>query len=142
MNLIFSCLCVCFVVAPPASLTERDYCEQLAEKYDCDGSVWVGDVLHDDGIEVPLPDRTRCDLLNDRFAYEVEHAKNHYQAPGQATHYSIQTGRRAAVILITRDPKADARHIQRSRAICKRLLIPISVEVVGDDLDIPLTLAP
>lgn len=129
MNLIYSCLFVCFVVNQPASLTERDYCEQLGEKYNA-------------RVEVRLADGTRCDLMTRTHVYEVDFAKNHYQAPGQATHYAIQSGKLPAVILITRDPKADARHIQRSRAICKRLLIPISVEVVGDDLDVPLTLAP
>ena len=110
-----------------ADLHERDYCERLAKKYHA-------------VCEVTLDDGSRCDLLSESTAWEVDWARKHYEAVGQSVWYSIETGKRPGIILITDDWKRDAKHIERSRAICKRLGITIRVEDITANP--PLTLAP
>ena len=53
-------------------------------------------------LEVRLEDGTRCDLLTDTHAYEVEAASNWKEAIGQSLHYALVTDRKAGIILITR----------------------------------------
>ncbi|MCP3942404.1 MAG: hypothetical protein GY710_13080 [Desulfobacteraceae bacterium] len=50
--------------------------------------------------EYRLPDKTRCDCLTDTHAIEVDFAKKFYEAIGQSLYYSMQTGKRAGVLLI------------------------------------------
>jgi len=50
--------------------------------------------------EVVLPDRTRCDCLTDTYAVEFDFANKWAEAIGQALYYSLQTGKRAGIVLI------------------------------------------
>ena len=45
-------------------------------------------------------DGTRCDLLTQSHAYEIDFANNWAQAIGQSLHYAAQTKKRAGVLLI------------------------------------------
>ncbi|WP_051284319.1 hypothetical protein [Desulforegula conservatrix] len=50
--------------------------------------------------EVVLPDRTRCDCITDVNAVEFDFGKKWAEAIGQSLYYSLQTGKRAGVVLI------------------------------------------
>ncbi len=50
--------------------------------------------------EVTLPDKTRAACITQRYAVEVEFATKWYQAIEQALFYSMQTGKKAGVLLI------------------------------------------
>jgi hypothetical protein len=55
--------------------------------------------------EVILPDHTRCDCITEKNAIEIEYAKKWYEAIGQSLYYSLQTGKRAGVVLILESDK-------------------------------------
>ncbi|MCP3940923.1 MAG: hypothetical protein GY710_05510 [Desulfobacteraceae bacterium] len=55
--------------------------------------------------EYRLPDKTRCDCLTDTHAIEVDFAKKFYEALGQSLYYSMQTGKRAGILLIIENKK-------------------------------------
>ena len=50
--------------------------------------------------EVVLPDKTRCDCLTATNAVEFDFGKKWAEAIGQAIYYSVQTGRKAGIVLI------------------------------------------
>lgn len=54
--------------------------------------------------EVMLPDKTRADCITDTNVIEFDFASKFYEAIGQSLYYSIQTGRRAGIVLIVEKP--------------------------------------
>jgi len=104
--------------APVYAETELEACQRLATKYDAQA-------------EVVLWDKSRVDLLSDTHAIEVDWAKKHYEAVGQATWYAMVTGRRPAVLLLVRRWE-DWRHVLRCFAICYRLGIRVYIEPSWD----------
>ena len=77
-------------------------------------------------VEVPMPDSTRCDLISETYAMEVEWASKWKEAPAQATLYAIWTGKKPAVILLVKssDEKLD---VLRCKMVCERLQIAMEV---------------
>ena len=59
-------------------------------------------------LEVRLEDGTRCDLLTETHAYEIDFATDWKESIGQALHYALKTGRKAGVVLIMRSDKASS----------------------------------
>ncbi|MGB0849099.1 MAG: hypothetical protein ACPGSM_20365 [Thiolinea sp.] len=60
----------------------------------------------DRGIsEFILPDRTRVDCLTETHAIEFDWAKKWAEGIGQSLYYSLQTGKRAGVVLILKRRK-------------------------------------
>lgn len=55
--------------------------------------------------EVVLPDRTRCDCITDKNAVEFDFGKKWAEAIGQSLYYSLQTGKRAGIVLILETPE-------------------------------------
>jgi hypothetical protein len=51
-------------------------------------------------IEVVLPDRTRCDCVTDTHAIEFDFGNGWAEAIGQSSYYSIQTKKKAGIVLI------------------------------------------
>ena len=105
----------------PEDLDEHAYCKRLAKKYN------VTDPKY---IERTLQDGSRVDLLSREYSYEVDWSPKHYQAVGQAIHYSILTGRKPAIILLVKDPAKEWRHLVRSARICGHLGIALHIEEV------------
>jgi len=56
-------------------------------------------------MDVVLPDKNRCDCLTDTHAVEVEFGKKWAEAIGQSLYYSLQTGKRAGIVLIIESNK-------------------------------------
>ena len=91
---------------PSAGAAESEWIEYLAE-------------IKGGEAEYRLPDGTRCDIVTNSHAYEVEWANpgNQYAAFGQATYYALWTGKKPAVILLVRGSK-DAVTVIRTKMLC------------------------
>ena len=74
--------------------------------------------------EVRMPDKTRCDCLTNTHAVEVDFAKKWYEALGQSLYYSMQTGKRAGILLIIEKP-ADLKYWLRLNSTIKHFDLPI-----------------
>ena len=89
----------------------------------------------DRGItEFVLPDRTRVDCLTDSHAVEFDWAKKWAEGIGQSLYYSLQTGKRAGVVLIVKRRKHYKYWIRLNSAI-NHFSLPIDtwlIEVYED----------
>lgn len=74
--------------------------------------------------EVVLPDQTRCDCLTDKNAIEFDFGKKWAEAIGQSLYYSLQTGKRAGVVLILEEPK-DYKYFIRLNSTIQHFNLPI-----------------
>jgi hypothetical protein len=74
--------------------------------------------------EVSLPDGTRCDCITAKNAIEIEYAKKWYEAIGQSLYYSLQTGKRAGVVLIL-ETKKDYKYWIRLNTTIAHFKLPI-----------------
>ncbi|MDM8557769.1 hypothetical protein [Candidatus Parabeggiatoa sp. HSG14] len=85
-------------------------------------------------MEVVLKDATRCDCITDTHAVEMDFADNWYAAVGQSSHYSLQTGKRAGIVLILESPD-DKTHWERLINLVDKSELSIDVWAVGDGVD-------
>jgi len=67
--------------------------------------------------EVILPDKTRCDCLTEKHAIEFDFGAKWAESIGQVLYYSIQTGKRAGVVLILEKPDDYKYWIRLNRVI-------------------------
>lgn len=109
---VFLLLCL---AAFAAAETEVEICRRLAPKYGA-------------RTEVRLPDAARVDLLTDTEAIEVDYAKKWAEAIGQSLYYGLATGKKPAIILLTRDTNRDRKAIFRCTAVCQRYAIHLYIE--------------
>lgn len=54
----------------------------------------------DGEIEVSLPDGSRCDIVTEEYAIEVEKAANWHESLGQSLNYAFQSNKKAGILLI------------------------------------------
>jgi hypothetical protein len=85
---------------------------------------------HGGQVEVVLPDRTRCDCLTDTHTIEFDFGSKWAESIGQALYYSIQTGKRAGVVLILEKQK-DYKYWIRLNTIIDHYGLPIDTWKVG-----------
>ena len=84
-------------------------------------------------LEVRLEDGTRCDLLTDTHAYEVESASNWKEAIGQSLHYALLTDRKAGIILILiMQGNNPERYLRQLEAVIEVYGLPIEVVTLSD----------
>ena len=76
--------------------------------------------------EVVMPDGTRCDIVTEAHAIEVDFADKWAEAIGQSLSYSFQLNKKAGILLILESPK-DERHLIRVQSIIKHYKLPIDV---------------
>ena len=76
--------------------------------------------------EVVLPDGTRCDIVTEAHAIEVDFADKWAEAIGQSLSYSFQLNKKAGILLILESPK-DERHLIRVQSIIQHYRLPIDV---------------
>lgn len=105
---------VALLLASVAGAGERAEVQRLAPAYDA-------------RPEVVAWDGSRVDLLNDRYAIEVDWASKWQQAVGQAMYYAILFDREPGIILLRRSAE-DTRFIYRCQAVCVRIGIKLWVE--------------
>ena len=110
------------LLLPLISETEKEACERLAPAYAAD-------------VEVTLPDGTRCDLLSDDTAWEIDWAPKWQQAVGQSLLYAIWSERQPGIILLTRGDE-DKLHVLRCKLVCERANITLRIEKT--DRPVPL----
>ena len=80
--------------------------------------------------EYVLSDHTRCDCLTDTHAIEFDFGKKWAEAIGQSLYYSLQTGKRAGVVLIA-ERKADRKFFIRLNSTIQHFNLPIDTWIIG-----------
>ena len=76
--------------------------------------------------EVTVPDGTRCDIVTETHAIEVDFADKWAEAIGQSLNYSFQLNKKAGILLILEKPD-DERHLLRVQSIIKHFKLTIDV---------------
>lgn len=76
--------------------------------------------------EVRVPDG-RVDIVTDTHAIEVEFSAKWKNAIGQSLWYSLQTQKKAGIVIILKDPMKDAPDAIRLETLVKEHKLPIKV---------------
>jgi hypothetical protein len=85
---------------------------------------------HGGQSEVVLADKTRCDCLTDTHAIEFEFAEKWAEAIGQSLYYSLQTNKKAGIVLILETP-TDHKYWLRLNSTVKHFGLPIDTWTTG-----------
>lgn len=93
--------------------SEAHYQKIAAEKYNGE-------------IEVSMPDRTRCDIITETHAIEVDFADKWGEAIGQSLNYAFQSNKKAGILLILEN-REDEKHLIRVQSIIEHFNLPIDV---------------
>ncbi|MBK1881008.1 hypothetical protein JIN85_01200 [Luteolibacter pohnpeiensis] len=75
----------------------------------------------------------RVDIVTDDYAIEVEKASNWKESIGQCLWYSLQTNKKAGIVLVVTDEKRDRGHIIRLGSVIEANKLPIRVWIWPDD---------
>jgi hypothetical protein len=111
------------ILIPTQGLAKKGHNEWLYQKQWC---------MENNGrVEVVLSDKTRCDCLTDTHAVKFEFAKRWAEALGQALFYSIQTGKKAGIVLIL-EYNQDGRYWNRLNTTIRHFNLPIDVWNIGE----------
>ncbi len=86
---------------------------------------------HNGKMEHVLPDRTRCDCLTVSHAIEFDFGNKWAEAIGQSLYYSLQTGKRAGIVLILESEK-DRKYWIRLNSTIDHFGLPIDAMRIGD----------
>ena len=117
---IFSCPCPSFPAAKrehPKQWYQERWCRKQGEQ--------------GGQIEVVLPDKTRCDCLTNTHAIEFGFGNNWAEAVGQSSCYTIQTKKKAGIVLILESIK-DRKYRIRLNATIQHFNLPIDAWNVGN----------
>ena len=77
-------------------------------------------------IEVRMGDGTRCDVVTETHAIEVDFGHKWAEAVGQSLHYAFQSNKKAGIALILKTKK-DYRYLIRLKSVIKHYELPIEV---------------
>lgn len=80
--------------------------------------------------EVMLEDRTRCDLVNNEYAIEVEYPKKWAESIGQSLYYALQLHRKPAVLYLISDAEKEQRYLRRANLVAAQYGIQVYQEPV------------
>jgi len=78
-------------------------------------------------MEVKLKDGSRVDCLTAHYAIEVDFANKSYEGIGQALYYSIETGKKPGVCMISENPSKDRRNLNKLLTVAKKYDIAVWV---------------
>ena len=78
-----------------------------------------------------LPDGTRCDCVTATHAVEFDFGSKWTEAVGQSIYYSLQTKKKAGIVLILEAVK-DRKYWIRLNTIIEYYDLPIDIWSVGD----------
>lgn len=81
-------------------------------------------------VEYVLPDKTRCDCLTSTHAVEFDFGSKWAEAIGQSLYYSLQTGKRAGIVLILEDQQ-DRVYWLRLNSTIQHFNLPIDTWSIG-----------
>lgn len=76
--------------------------------------------------EVLMPDNTRCDILTEDLAIEVDFAPKWAEAIGQSLHYAKMVKRQAGIVIVIRK-KLDHCHVKKLWGVIHEYNLPIKV---------------
>ena len=85
--------------------------------------------------EVRCPDGTRCDIVSDKYAIEVDWAYKWYEGFGQALWYGFQLNKKPSLLLILRS-SADSKYVIKAHSLAKHHGIDLQVATIGPGLTI------
>lgn len=111
MKIIFIFLALLLLPITALALPEKHYQEQ-----------WCAE--QGGQAEVVLADKTRADCITASNAIEFDFGKKWAEAIGQSLYYSLQTGKRAGVVLILDGPK-DRKYWLRLNSTIQHFKLPI-----------------
>ncbi len=77
-------------------------------------------------IEVIAPNKTRCDVLTDEYAIEVEFAPKWIESIGQSLNYASQFNKKAGIVLILESPK-DYKYYNLAKKLITERNLPITI---------------
>lgn len=106
-------LLLCSTLSAARLNSESYYQKIAAEKYSGE-------------TEVSMPDGTRCDIVTETHAIEVDFADKWGEAIGQSLNYAFQSNKRAGILLIL-EKKTDEKHLIRVNSIVQHFELPIDV---------------
>lgn len=89
-------------------------------------------VEHGGQAEVVLPDQTRADCITSTHAVEHDFGPKWAEAIGQSLYYSLQTGKRAGIVLILERP-ADRKYWIRLNSTIQHFGLPIDTWEIFDE---------
>lgn len=81
--------------------------------------------------EYVLPDRTRVDCLTNTHAIEFDFGRKWAESIGQSLYYSLQTGKRAGIVLIIKRKK-HYRYWIRLNSTIQHFKLPIDTWILKD----------
>jgi hypothetical protein len=105
-------------IFPSLLLAKREHPEKWYQELWCRGQGGQ--------IEVVLSDRTRCDCLTANYAIEFDFGSNWAEAIGQSIYYSLQTEKRAGIVLILENMK-DRNYWIRLNTTIQHFNLPIDI---------------
>ena len=73
-----------------------------------------------------MPHGTRCDILTDTHAIEVDFADKWAEASGENLNYAMQTGKKAGIVLVLKD-NGDENNLNRLRKMARHYSMYIEI---------------
>lgn len=116
LSLFCPILCSCILLLAFPVLAAHVHKEKFYQEK------WCGE--HNGQIEVVLADQTRADCITSTHAIEFDFGKKWAESLGQALYYSLQTGKRAGIVLILETPK-DRKYFIRLNSTIQHFNLPI-----------------
>jgi len=111
-------------LAAPPSFAAHSYPEKFYQNKWC--------ATHYGQAEVVLADQTRADCITATHAIEFDFGKKWAESLGQALYYSLQTGKRAGIVLILESP-TDRKYFIRLNSIIQHFGLPVDTwEMQGE----------
>jgi hypothetical protein len=110
-------LLLCLIIILNLGKQELQETQRLAPKYQAQRNV-------------VLEDNTICDLVNEKYAIEIDYADKWYEAIGQSLHYAAVTEKQPAIILLLRNPETEWKYLVRCATVCGKHGIKLYVEKV------------
>lgn len=115
--ILFACLCLPVIASAAHLHKEKWYQDQ-----------WCSE--HGGQAEVVLPDSTRADCITVTHAIEHDFGQKWAEAIGQSLYYSLQTGKRAGIVLILEDQQ-DRVYWLRLNSTIQHFNLPIDTWAIG-----------
>lgn len=117
LNSLITCVLIIIVSSSPTNASRLNYEKRYLEIH-CKGH-----------MEVVMPDQTRCDCVTDTHAIEYDFGNKWSEAIGQCLNYSMQTNKRAGIVLIIERQK-DMKFWIRLNSIIRHYSLPIDTWLV------------
>ena len=89
-------------------------------------SAWLAKQMYGEA-EVVTPCGSRCDIVTETHAWEVEWIKKWSQAPGQAVLYGLLLDRKPGIILLSRNKHSEKAYYLRCCLVCREIGIELLV---------------